>query len=53
MFYGFLEMVHRTPNPADRYFTLPVEAWLGLLVATGLAVLANNLSAIILGRSLG
>jgi len=44
--------LRRTPSPADRYFALLIEAWLGVLVAVGLAVLANNLAVIVLGRSL-
>lgn len=52
MFYGLLEMVHRTPHPFDRHLALAVEVWLGLLLALGLAVLANNLSVIVLRRTL-
>ncbi|MFB6171808.1 MAG: DUF5658 family protein [Haloarculaceae archaeon] len=52
MFSGLLEMVHRTPRPVDRYLAFLVEVWLGLLLAAGLAVLANNLSVVVLGRAL-
>jgi hypothetical protein len=44
--------LRRTPSPANRYFALAIEAWLGFLVAVGLAVFANNLAVIVLGRSL-
>jgi hypothetical protein len=44
--------LRRTPPPTDRHFALLIEAWLGLLVAVGLAVFANNLSVIVLGESL-
>ncbi|WP_299331354.1 hypothetical protein [Haloplanus sp.] len=44
--------LRRTPAPADRYFALLIEAWLGVLVAVGLGVFANNLAVIVLGQSL-
>ncbi|WP_338737540.1 DUF5658 family protein [Haloplanus salilacus] len=44
--------LRHTSPPADRYFALLIEAWLGVLVAVGLAVFANNLAVIVLGRSL-
>jgi hypothetical protein len=44
--------LRHTPAPTDRYFALLIEAWLGLLVAVGLAVFANNLAVIVLGESL-
>lgn len=52
LFYGLLEVVRRTPDPFDRCFALLVEVWLGLLLAVGLALLANDLSVIVLGRTL-
>ena len=51
-FYGLREMLRRTPARHRRGFSLLVEAWLGLLVFVGLGVLANNLSAVLLGASL-
>lgn len=47
-----VDRLRRTPAPANRYFALLIEAWLGFLVAVGFAVFANNLSVIVLGRSL-
>jgi hypothetical protein len=44
--------LRRTPPPTDRYFALLIEVWLGVLVAVGLAVFANNLAVIVLGGSL-
>jgi len=44
--------LRRTPSPVDYYFALLIEGWLGTLVAVGLAVFANNLAVIVLGRSL-
>mgnify|MGYP000283047916 CR=1 FL=1 len=53
---GFFRLLvgrlRRTPPPADHYFALLIEAWLGVLVAVGLAVFANNFAVIVLGRSL-
>lgn len=51
-FRAVVGRLRRTPAPQSRYFALLVELWLGLLVAAGLAVFANNLSVVVLGRSL-
>jgi hypothetical protein len=52
-FFGLLiDRLRRTEPPTDRYLAFLIEAWLGLLVAIGLAVFANNLAVIVLGRSL-
>jgi hypothetical protein len=51
-FYGIYETVTWTPEPYDRYYAVWVELWLGGLIAVGLFVFANNLSAIVLGSSL-
>lgn len=51
--FGFLTgRIEVTPAPLDRYVALAVEVWLGLLLALGLAVFANNLSVIVFGESL-
>jgi len=51
--FGLLvERLRRTPSPANKYFAFAIEAWLGVLVAVGLGVFANNLSVIVLGGSL-
>ena len=47
-----VERLRRTPAPANRYFALVIEMWLGLLLAVGLGAFANNLSVIVLGGSL-
>ncbi|WP_251342898.1 hypothetical protein [Haloplanus halophilus] len=47
-----LDRLRLTPPPADHYFALLIEGWLGVLVAVGLAVFANNLAVIVLGRGL-
>lgn len=41
-----------TPAPVDRYVGYLVEVWLGVLLALGLAVFANNLSVIVFRTSL-
>lgn len=51
-FYALVRMLERTPERYQWGFALAVEVWLGLLIFAGLAVFANNLSAIFLGRSL-
>lgn len=52
LFAAVTGRVESTPAPADRYVGLLVELWLGVLIAVGLAVFANNLAVIVLGASL-
>lgn len=52
LFYALLELLQRTPAQYQRQFALAIEVYLGLLVVAGLGVLANNLSAVLLGSSL-
>lgn len=51
-FAGVVYLLRRGRAPHDRYLAYCIEIWLGLLVAAGLTVFANNLSAIVLGKSL-
>ena len=51
-FYALVEMIRESSPPFDRYLALAVELWLGLLVAAGLFVFANNLFVIVYGWSL-
>ena len=51
-FYWLIRLLQTTQPPYDRYLSLGVEAWLGLLISAGLFVFANNLSVIFYGRSL-
>ncbi len=51
-FRGVVATLERTPPRLRPYYTLVIEVWLGLLVAAGLGVFANNLSVIVLGQSL-
>lgn len=52
LFHAILDRLAATPAPLDRYFALLVEAWVGVLLAVGLAVFANNLAVLVLGSSL-
>ena len=47
-----LRLLEATRAPYDRYFAIGLEAWLGLLIAGGLFVFANNVFVIVHGRSL-
>ncbi len=51
-FYALMRLLESATPPYDRYVGLGVEAWLGLLIASGLFVFANNLYVIFHGRSL-
>jgi len=51
-FSGVLGTVRQTPEPYATYLAYAVEVWLGLLVAVGLFLFANNLAVIVLGDSL-
>lgn len=52
LFWLLVGRLRRTPAPLRGYLSLLVEVWLGLLVAAGLAVFANNLAVVVLGESL-
>lgn len=47
-----MKLLRRTEPPWDRYVAVGVEAWLGLLIAGGLFIFANNLVLIFQGYSL-
>lgn len=51
-FAGLLDLLRRTPPRLRSGFALTVELWLGLLVAGGLLVFANNLTVVVHGVSL-
>lgn len=51
-FAGVIAALRRTPPPYETHFCRVIELWLGLLVAAGLFVLANNLWFLVHGRSL-
>lgn len=52
LFYGLAELVRETPARHRRPFRIGIEVFLGLLVATGLFLFANNLTVIVHGSSL-
>lgn len=47
-----MQLLQATDPPYDRYVAVSIQAWLGLLIAGGLFVFANNLTVIVYGRSL-
>jgi uncharacterized membrane protein len=51
-FAELMRLYRRTDSRYRRTFGVVVELWLGLLVAAGLVVFANNLSVVVLSRSL-
>ena len=51
-FAGILLALGRTEAPYDAYFALCIEVWLGVLVAAGLFIFANNVTVIVHGVSL-
>lgn len=51
-FYALFEVVRELPEAYRGPTALSVEIFLGLLVAAGLLVFANNLTLIVLGESL-
>lgn len=51
-FEGVLEAVRLCPAPYDRYLEYGVELWLGLLLAAGFFIFANNFAVIVYGQSL-
>ncbi|WP_096391392.1 DUF5658 family protein [Halopenitus persicus] len=52
LFYGLAQLVRETPPAYRGPFKRLIEAFLGLLLAAGLFVFANNLAVIVYGRSL-
>ncbi|MFB6219877.1 MAG: hypothetical protein ABEH90_00435 [Halolamina sp.] len=51
-FYGLMRTYVATPTEYRRFYGYLIELWLGLLLAVGLAVFANNLAVIVLGEGL-
>lgn len=52
LFYGLFELTRGLPRDYRGPVAVAVEVFLGLLVAVGLFVFANNLTLIVLGESL-
>ena len=51
-FYALVELLRATQPQYRRPFAYLIEVFIGLLLFVGLAVFANNLAVIVLGRSL-
>lgn len=51
-FYAIVELIRRTTPTLQWMMMRSLEVYLGLLIAVGLFVVANNLSVIVLRRSL-
>lgn len=51
-FRGIISTFERTPPRLRPYYAVVIEVWIGVLLAVGLGVFANNLSVIVFGRSL-
>ncbi|MFP4530348.1 MAG: hypothetical protein ACLFNC_03565 [Halodesulfurarchaeum sp.] len=47
-----MQLLEATDPPYDRYVAVGIQTWLGILIAGGLFVFANNLTVIVYGRSL-
>lgn len=52
LFYGLIRLSREAPEPFDDIIALSFEIWIGLLVAVGLLVFANNLLVIFFHRDL-
>lgn len=52
LFYGLGELITEAPEPRRRQLMRATELFVGLLLAAGLFVFANNLSVIVYGASL-
>ena len=52
LFRGLMEAYRVTPAPYRRHFGRLLELWLGLLVAVGLVVFANNTAVVVLGEGI-
>lgn len=52
LFYGYMRLLASTRGVEAWVLARSFELWVGLLVAAGLFVFANNLSVIVLGGSL-
>lgn len=52
LFYGLIYLTRNAPDPYAGMISLSFEIWVGLLIAAGLLIFANNLSVIILRRDI-
>lgn len=47
LFYGLISLTRSAPEPYDEIVSLSFEIWVGLLIAAGLLIFANNLVVIV------
>ncbi|MFB6267145.1 MAG: hypothetical protein ABEI31_05765 [Halodesulfurarchaeum sp.] len=52
LFYGLIRLTREAPAPYDDVVALGFEVWIGLLVAMGLLIFANNLLVIVHGEDI-
>lgn len=52
LFYGLIRLTREAPAPYDAVVALGFEVWVGLLIALGLLIFANNLLVIVFGRDI-
>ncbi|MFB6094850.1 MAG: hypothetical protein ABEJ71_00160, partial [Halodesulfurarchaeum sp.] len=52
LFYGLIRLTREAPAPYDDVVALVFEVWIGLLVALGLLIFANNLLVIVHGEDI-
>lgn len=50
LFYGLIRLIGEAPEPYNDMVALSFEVWVGLLVASGLLIFANNLLVIVFRR---
>lgn len=50
LFYGLIRLTREAPEPYNDVVAASFEVWVGLLVATGLIIFANNLLVIVFRR---
>lgn len=52
LFHGYFRLLRRVDGPEAWVLARSFELWIGVLIAVGLFIFANNLSVIVHGRSL-
>jgi uncharacterized membrane protein len=52
LFYGLVQLLEAVPAHRKRYAVVVAELWLGLVLAVGFAIFANNVTVIVFGESL-
>lgn len=52
LFYGLIRLTGEAPEPYNEMISISFEIWMGLLIAGGLLLFANNLLVIVVRRDL-